>query len=151
MTPQDVSRVLVGRVLHARGRDWPGWAQVVDAPPSAVHTLCAAACTLRECYDAILMRVWLVICAAYYDTPVGFNARIGLNVPVFQIAQEIPLPAYNYTSGAGGPAPEPVSYHPHLLIHHMTVCIGPPVPRKCHLASSADAASGSRGGPCAAS
>jgi hypothetical protein len=38
------------------------------------------------------------------------NDRIDQNVAVFQIAQEIPLPAYNWVTGAGGPAPENVSF-----------------------------------------
>lgn len=44
------------------------------------------------------------------DTPTKINSRLGQNVPVFQIAQEIPLPPYNYVTGAGGAAPENVSF-----------------------------------------
>ncbi|SCV68337.1 BQ2448_458 [Microbotryum intermedium] len=43
--------------------------------------------------------------AGYSDTPTIFNQRLGQNVPVFQLAQEIPLPPYNYVTGEGGPAP----------------------------------------------
>lgn len=46
---------------------------------------------------------------AFNDTPANFNAHLQQNVPVFQIAQDIPLPKFNYTTGAGGPAPENVS------------------------------------------
>lgn len=42
----------------------------------------------------------------YSDTPDTFNRRLGINASVFQIAQLIPLPKYNYTTGGGGPAPE---------------------------------------------
>ena len=38
------------------------------------------------------------------DTPAAINARLGLDTPVFQFAQEIPLPAYDYVTGAGGEA-----------------------------------------------
>lgn len=40
------------------------------------------------------------------DTPSQFNSRLGLNASVIQIAQNIPLSRYNYTTGAGGGAPE---------------------------------------------
>jgi len=40
------------------------------------------------------------------DDPAKFNSRLGLNASVIQIAQNIPLRPYNYTTGAGGPAPE---------------------------------------------
>ncbi|CEQ38579.1 SPOSA6832_00009, partial [Sporobolomyces salmonicolor] len=42
----------------------------------------------------------------YSDSPSRINNNLGYNVPVFQIAQAIPLPKYNYTTGAGGAAPE---------------------------------------------
>lgn len=44
----------------------------------------------------------------YSDTPSLFNQRLGYNTPVFQIAQQIPLPKYDYVTGAGGAAPENV-------------------------------------------
>lgn len=47
--------------------------------------------------------------AAYNDRPAIVNEKLGYNVPVFQIAQPIPLPPYNWTTGVGGPAPENVS------------------------------------------
>lgn len=47
--------------------------------------------------------------AAYNDRPNLVNEALGYNVPVFQIAQAIPLPPFNYTTGAGGAAPENVS------------------------------------------
>ncbi|KAG0146197.1 hypothetical protein CROQUDRAFT_715707 [Cronartium quercuum f. sp. fusiforme G11] len=50
--------------------------------------------------------IWTNPESGYSDTPSTFNKRIGFNVSVFQIAQVIPLPKYNYTTGAGGPAPE---------------------------------------------
>lgn len=40
------------------------------------------------------------------DTPSLFNSRLGYNASVIQIAQNIPLSPYNYTTGAGGGAPE---------------------------------------------
>jgi hypothetical protein len=40
------------------------------------------------------------------DTPEKFNARLGLNATVIQIAQQIPIQPYNYVTGAGGMAPE---------------------------------------------
>jgi hypothetical protein len=51
----------------------------------------------------------LVSRAAYNDRPSIINEKLGNNVPVFQIAQPIPLPPYNWTTGVGGPAPENVS------------------------------------------
>lgn len=58
------------------------------------------------------MQLELTLCfdvpAAYYDTPAIINEKIGNNVPVFQLSQQIPLPAFNYTTGAGGAAPESV-------------------------------------------
>ena len=54
---------------------------------------------------------WLTLVspAAYNDRPALVNEALGFNVPVFQIAQPIPLPPYNWTTGVGGPAPENVS------------------------------------------
>ncbi|KAK4699021.1 hypothetical protein P7C70_g7244, partial [Phenoliferia sp. Uapishka_3] len=56
--------------------------------------------------DQVLFGAWLDTQSGYHDTPSLFNQRLGYNVPVFQIAQDIPLPPYNYTTGAGGAAPE---------------------------------------------
>ncbi|KAL8286187.1 hypothetical protein RQP46_004675 [Phenoliferia psychrophenolica] len=56
--------------------------------------------------NQVLFGAWIDTQEGYLDTPSLFNQRIGYNVPVYQIAQEIPLPKYNYTSGAGGAAPE---------------------------------------------
>lgn len=50
----------------------------------------------------------LIVKTAYHDSPSIINQKLGYNVPVFQMAQAIPLPRYNYTTGAGGPAPENV-------------------------------------------
>lgn len=38
------------------------------------------------------------------DTAAAINARLGFNVPVFQYGQSIPLPSYDYVTGAGGEA-----------------------------------------------
>ncbi|GAA5899065.1 hypothetical protein JCM6882_004606 [Rhodosporidiobolus microsporus] len=54
----------------------------------------------------ILFGMWFDPADPYYDTPSLVNERLGFNVPVFQLAQAIPRPAYNYTTGAGGAAPE---------------------------------------------
>ncbi|GAA6010200.1 hypothetical protein JCM10207_005663 [Rhodosporidiobolus poonsookiae] len=56
--------------------------------------------------DQILLGMWFDPADPYYDTPSLINTNLGYNVPVFQLAQEIPLPPYNYTTGAGGAAPE---------------------------------------------
>ncbi|GAA5975084.1 hypothetical protein JCM11641_000025 [Rhodosporidiobolus odoratus] len=56
--------------------------------------------------DQVMLGMWFDPADPYYDTPAAINQKIGFNFPVFQIAQSIPLPAYNYTTGAGGAAPE---------------------------------------------
>lgn len=48
--------------------------------------------------------MWPDIAEGFYDTPAAANARLGINFPVFQLAQTIPLPAYNWDTGAGGEA-----------------------------------------------
>ncbi|GAA5836199.1 hypothetical protein JCM11251_007392 [Rhodosporidiobolus azoricus] len=54
----------------------------------------------------VLFGMWFDPADPYFDTPVQVNERLGFNVPVFQLAQAIPRPAFNWTTGAGGPAPE---------------------------------------------
>jgi len=54
----------------------------------------------------VLMGSWIDTQQGYEDTPELTNERIGRLLPVYQIAQEIPLPAYDWVTGAGGPAPE---------------------------------------------
>ncbi|KAI8458947.1 hypothetical protein BY996DRAFT_6410550 [Phakopsora pachyrhizi] len=56
--------------------------------------------------NQIYFGVWPDPAAGFSDTPSAVNMRLGFNVSAFQIAQGIPLPKYNYTTGAGGPAPE---------------------------------------------
>ncbi|GAA5858385.1 hypothetical protein JCM8547_004673 [Rhodosporidiobolus lusitaniae] len=56
--------------------------------------------------NQVLLGMWFDPADPYYDSPATINQKLGYNVPVFQIAQSIPLPAYNYTTGAGGAAPE---------------------------------------------
>jgi hypothetical protein len=38
------------------------------------------------------------------EMPADFNARVGQNLGAFQIAQQIPIVPYDYTTGAGGNA-----------------------------------------------
>ena len=35
------------------------------------------------------------------NTPVSFNQRIGQSAPIFQMAQDMPKPAYNEVTGEG--------------------------------------------------
>lgn len=56
--------------------------------------------------DQIYYGVWLDTDLGYQDTPILYNSRLGRNASVFHIAQNMPLSPYNYTTGAGGPAPE---------------------------------------------
>lgn len=42
------------------------------------------------------------------------NDRLGHLLPVYQVAQNIPLPAYNWDTGAGGPPPVGVRSLSHL-------------------------------------
>ncbi|BGP36250.1 hypothetical protein JCM10449v2_000148 [Rhodotorula kratochvilovae] len=56
--------------------------------------------------DQVLLGFWYDSADPYYDSPTIINSKLGLNVPVFQLSQRIPLPPFNYTTGAGGPAPE---------------------------------------------
>ncbi|MBW0541169.1 hypothetical protein O181_080884 [Austropuccinia psidii MF-1] len=56
--------------------------------------------------DQIYFGIWTDSQSGFSDTPALINSRLGLNISAFQIAQQIPLPKYNYTTGAGGPAPE---------------------------------------------
>jgi len=56
--------------------------------------------------DQVYFGIWPNSDHGYSDTPAIINQRLGFNTSVFQIAQVIPLPPYNYTTGAGGPAPE---------------------------------------------
>ncbi|PLW41636.1 hypothetical protein PCASD_05401 [Puccinia coronata f. sp. avenae] len=56
--------------------------------------------------DQVYFGIWPNSDKGYSDTPALINQRLGFNSSVFQIAQLIPLPLYNYTTGAGGPAPE---------------------------------------------
>ncbi|SCZ90202.1 BZ3500_MvSof-1268-A1-R1_Chr1-3g01836 [Microbotryum saponariae] len=55
--------------------------------------------------NQVLFGAWFDPATGYSDTPDVFNQRLGQNVPVFQLAQEIPLPPFNYVTGVGGPAP----------------------------------------------
>ncbi|GAA5861372.1 hypothetical protein JCM3774_000227 [Rhodotorula dairenensis] len=54
----------------------------------------------------VMLGFWFDPADPYQDRPAIINEKLGNNVPVFQIAQPIPLPPYNWTTGAGGPAPE---------------------------------------------
>ncbi|GAA6009635.1 uncharacterized protein JCM10292_002221 [Rhodotorula paludigena] len=54
----------------------------------------------------VMLGFWFDSADPYHDTPSIINEKLGVNVPVFQMAQSIPLPPFNYTTGAGGPAPE---------------------------------------------
>ncbi|GAA5956278.1 hypothetical protein JCM3765_005615 [Sporobolomyces pararoseus] len=56
--------------------------------------------------NQVMLGFWFDSADPYHDTPSIINSKLGYNVPVFQMAQAIPLPKYNYTTGAGGPAPE---------------------------------------------
>ncbi|BGP12272.1 hypothetical protein JCM10213_000033 [Rhodosporidiobolus nylandii] len=56
--------------------------------------------------NQVMLGMWFDPADPYYDTPAAINQKLGFNVPVYQIAQPIPLPPYNYTTGAGGVAPE---------------------------------------------
>ncbi|GAA5846837.1 hypothetical protein JCM9279_004460 [Rhodotorula babjevae] len=56
--------------------------------------------------DQVMLGFWYDSADPYYDTPAIINEKLGNNVPVFQLSQQIPLPAFNYTTGAGGAAPE---------------------------------------------
>jgi len=49
------------------------------------------------------LAAWTDGSAPYYDSPKGFNGRIGQNAYGFQQAQTIPVTEYNGTSGGGGP------------------------------------------------
>lgn len=42
----------------------------------------------------------------YQITPGQLNEEAGLLWPAFQLSQPIPVPAYDYVTGAGGPVPE---------------------------------------------
>lgn len=76
----------------------------------AVLAFLAAAPTARAQalheQDLIYYGAWVDPDLGYQDSPWKYNQRLGLNASVFQIAQTMPLPAYNYTTGGGGPAPE---------------------------------------------
>ncbi|POY71229.1 hypothetical protein BMF94_5541 [Rhodotorula taiwanensis] len=54
----------------------------------------------------VMLGFWFDPASPYNDRPALVNEALGYNVPVFQVAQPIPLPPYNYTTGVGGPAPE---------------------------------------------
>ncbi|POW12626.1 hypothetical protein PSTT_04268 [Puccinia striiformis] len=56
--------------------------------------------------DQVYFGIWPDSGPGHSDTPALINQRLGFNASVFQIAQVIPLPTYNYTTGVGGPAPE---------------------------------------------
>lgn len=61
--------------------------------------------------NQVLFGAWIDTQVGYSDTPIKFNQRLRQNTPVFQIAQDIPLPKYNYTTGSGGAALENVGSH----------------------------------------
>lgn len=56
--------------------------------------------------DQVYFGVWVDPDLGFQDTPALFNSRLQRNASVFHIAQRMPLPPYNYTTGVGGPAPE---------------------------------------------
>ncbi|GAA6064204.1 hypothetical protein JCM10212_001617 [Sporobolomyces blumeae] len=56
--------------------------------------------------NQVMLGFWFDSADPYHDSPSIINSKLGYNVPVFQMAQSIPLPKYDYTTGAGGPAPE---------------------------------------------
>ncbi|GAA5882807.1 hypothetical protein JCM16303_002468 [Sporobolomyces ruberrimus] len=56
--------------------------------------------------NQVMLGFWFDSADPYHDSPSIINQKLGYNVPVFQMAQAIPLPKYDYTTGAGGPAPE---------------------------------------------
>ncbi|KAM0755405.1 glycoside hydrolase [Meredithblackwellia eburnea MCA 4105] len=70
------------------------------------NTPTVQAATFEPPGNQILFGAWIDSQAGYSDRPASFNQRLGYNVPVYQIAQTIPLPPYNYTTGAGGAALE---------------------------------------------
>jgi len=41
----------------------------------------------------------------YFETPAQLNEKYGFNFAAFQLSQPIPVPAYDYVTGVGGPAP----------------------------------------------
>lgn len=72
---------------------------------SAAPRLSLAQSALHE-QNLVYYGAWVDPDLGYQDSPWKYNQRLGYNASVFQIAQTMPLPAYNYTTGGGGPAPE---------------------------------------------
>jgi len=52
--------------------------------------------------NQVLLGVWT---DPSVQSPLQFNQEVGGNMSAYQVAQQIPLPAYNWVTGAGGPAP----------------------------------------------
>ncbi|TNY18137.1 glycoside hydrolase superfamily [Rhodotorula diobovata] len=69
-------------------------------------TLASAQAPYEPPGDQVMIGFWYDSADPYYDTPSIINQKLGNNVPVFQLSQQIPLPPFNYTTGAGGAAPE---------------------------------------------
>ncbi|OAV95369.1 hypothetical protein PTTG_05428 [Puccinia triticina 1-1 BBBD Race 1] len=82
-----------------------GLADAQDPPAPAPPAPGPIPRALNE-HDGVYFGVWPDTAHGFSDTPAMINQRLGFNTSVFQIAQLIPLPPYNYTTGAGGPAPE---------------------------------------------
>lgn len=89
--------------------------------------------------------------SGYNDRPLDFNNRVQQLVPVYQIAQPIPLPRYNYVTGAGGPAPENVRRSllsipdrvraadtKHVCRHRSSKSLGPTPPSSSRFTPSQD-------------
>ncbi|GAA95168.1 glycoside hydrolase family 26 protein [Mixia osmundae IAM 14324] len=82
------------------------WLLLVGLCLALIKPVAAQSALYEPAGEGVLFGAWLNTSSG--DVPTAFNARLGYNASVFQIAQQIPMLAYNYTTGAGGPAPE---YH----------------------------------------
>ena len=49
--------------------------------------------------------IWFQSDPGYQETPAQLNERYGFNWSAFQLSQRIPVPAYDFVTGVGGPAP----------------------------------------------
>ncbi|KAK4057668.1 hypothetical protein OIO90_001316 [Microbotryomycetes sp. JL221] len=76
------------------------------AATTANVPLMASAAPAEPPGNQVMFGAWLDPADGYDDRPIYFNTKLQQNVAVFQIAQDIPLPPYNWVTGSGGPAPE---------------------------------------------
>ncbi|GAA5923770.1 uncharacterized protein JCM15063_003757 [Sporobolomyces koalae] len=82
-------------------------ATVATTMGALMHRITPTRAALAEpAGNQVMLGFWFDSADPYHDSPSIINSKLGYNVPVFQMAQAIPLPKYNYTTGAGGPAPE---------------------------------------------